>query len=334
MEMNDTNDFINKLVENTSFIQWVKSEFEENDDYWSEFIDSHDEQYEEINQAIKIVNSLKFDEVDVADQKKVIWNRIENSIQEGNKSSDNVVVKKGLVKNIYFRFATLAAACIAIFFIFRNTVESEYYKKTGIGEQITVILPDQSQVVLNSISSISYNPDKWEKERKVKLEGEAFFKVQKGEKFTVLTKAGNVQVLGTSFNVFVRENDFITSCFTGRVGVEVPDSPELILLNPGEKMEKYHNKELSKTTFSVENDQINWTSGVFKFDKAAFEEVVAEFERQFNYDVIIPDGVEQRFYTGFFKNTDLNEALESIAWPMGLKFEVQGDKILLTGETK
>jgi ferric-dicitrate binding protein FerR (iron transport regulator) len=63
-----------------------------------------------------------------------------------------------------------------------------------------VNLPDGSQVYLNRNSSVSY--DKNFNPRNIELEGEAFFSVVSGETpFTVKTTQGEVDVLGTEFNV-------------------------------------------------------------------------------------------------------------------------------------
>ena len=61
-------------------------------------------------------------------------------------------------------------------------------------------LPDHSVVLLNKHSSLKY--DAAFADRKVKLQGEAFFDVVKGDKpFTVITELGDIQVLGTQFSV-------------------------------------------------------------------------------------------------------------------------------------
>jgi ferric-dicitrate binding protein FerR (iron transport regulator) len=63
-----------------------------------------------------------------------------------------------------------------------------------------VNLPDGSQVYLNRNSSVSY--DKNFNPRNIELEGEAFFSVVSGETpFAVKTNQGEVDVLGTEFNV-------------------------------------------------------------------------------------------------------------------------------------
>ena len=68
------------------------------------------------------------------------------------------------------------------------------------GNYEVVALPDGSQVYMNHNSSISYQEDF--NLRTVTLAGEAFFTVLPGESiFTVETAHGNIEVLGTEFNV-------------------------------------------------------------------------------------------------------------------------------------
>ena len=59
--------------------------------------------------------------------------------------------------------------------------------ETEFGEKVTIDLPDQSSVSRNAISEIAYDEKNWNSERKIKLEGEAFFDVAKGKQFVVST---------------------------------------------------------------------------------------------------------------------------------------------------
>jgi ferric-dicitrate binding protein FerR (iron transport regulator) len=60
-------------------------------------------------------------------------------------------------------------------------------------------------LILNAASKLSFNEKKWADQRALTLEGEAFFKVQKGQTFSVNTTAGVITVLGTQFNVKERK---------------------------------------------------------------------------------------------------------------------------------
>ena len=90
---------------------------------------------------------------------------------------------------------------------------------TDLAEHTEVYLPDSSQVILNAESKISFNKKTWDENRNVTLEGEAFFKVAKGKRFTVATESGIITVLGTQFNVENRKNFFEVTCYEGLVSV-------------------------------------------------------------------------------------------------------------------
>ncbi|MDR1273664.1 MAG: FecR domain-containing protein [Odoribacteraceae bacterium] len=100
-----------------------------------------------------------------------------------------------------------------------------------------VVLSDGTDVVLNASSSLAYS-----EERKVALDGEAFFKVAKNEKpFVVTAGEVTVTVLGTTFNVEAypdRERVKVT-LFEGKVKLEskhgsrVLNAGEELLFDPG-----------------------------------------------------------------------------------------------------
>src|SRR5690606_847524 len=73
---------------------------------------------------------------------------------------------------------------------------SEIQYGTLPGEQLTVSLPDGTQVHLNADTQIKRSRFFWSKDKKVDLvHGEAFFEVIRGEGFEVSTPQGVVRVL-------------------------------------------------------------------------------------------------------------------------------------------
>ena len=75
------------------------------------------------------------------------------------------------------------------------------------GERMQLIFQDGSRATLNAETRIKYPRKFGFSERKVELEGEAFFEVSpnKGRPFIVDMKDINVKVLGTTFDVKARE---------------------------------------------------------------------------------------------------------------------------------
>ena len=131
----------------------------------------------------------------------------------------------------FLQVAAAAAVLIVGSYLYLNL--SDETISTSFAENKEITLPDLSEVVLNADSEISYSERKWNKNRNVDLKGEAFFKVAKGNRFTVATDAGNVAVLGTQFNVENRKGFFEVTCFQGLVSVafknKKPNCPQAFI---------------------------------------------------------------------------------------------------------
>lgn len=324
MNDNDLHKFEQELIENDSFILWVKSEFEEDNDYWSDFIDNNEGQIDNINRAINTVRSLNFS--DVSDLNTVsLWQRIEkNTISESQTPArpKRMIIVRRLVMGLA---AACAASLMIFYFTFNNTVKNIH---TGPGEEILVALPDGSSVLLSSNSSIKYFPGVWKDHRDVHLEGLAYFEVEKGNEFSVITSLGIVKVLGTSFSVNARSRHFEVICKTGKVSVSAINNNEgSILLMPGDKVtSKNGNFEFIQATKDVFNE-ITWLNGVYTFENELLKDVTAELENQFGIKVIIDEALKEIKYTGYFHKGDLKNALYSVTWPLQLKYSVDGNKV-------
>jgi len=225
------------------------------------------------------------------------------------------------------RVAAALIIGVSVLFYFSDTFfsPSEMVYETGIGETREVVLPDQSVVTLNAKSSIAFSKDKWQAERTVKLEGEAFFSVQKGEKFQVLTNSGTVTVLGTQFNVKDRNQFYEVICYEGKVQVAANSSPVLLTA-------KHSYREVSKhSTQAVLEiaDTPTWFNKESEFESVPYQEVLSELERQYEITIKTKDIDITQLYTGRFPNTDLTMALKSVTIPFGLTYQVNGKEILL-----
>ncbi len=187
--------------------------------------------------------------------------------------------------------------------------------ETGVGEKIAITLPDASSVTLNAQSEIAYNEADWDKGRRVKLEGEAFFDVAKGARFDVESPLGSVSVLGTEFNVRQRGRVFEVRCFEGRVKV-VSGGHELEL-GAGENF-RISDGEASSGKNTYAHPQ--WTRNISDFQRVPVAEVFAELERQYDVTVTLEDVSAGQLFTGGFTHEDLELALKSITEPLGLEY--------------
>lgn len=221
--------------------------------------------------------------------------------------------------NPWKKYISIAASILllaSLFFAFYNfnTVVTTQY-----AENTVFHLPDNSEVALNSGSEISYVKNNWNTKRELTLKGEAFFKVSKGKTFDVITEQGTVTVVGTQFNVKERENYFEVSCYEGKVKVSVAD--EVAMLVPGKSIRLVAG-ELSNL-IDFKSELPDWIQKESNFKNTPFVVVVEELERQFNVKISFDKALENKKFTGGFSYLNLQEALESITFPMNLNYRIK-----------
>ena len=200
------------------------------------------------------------------------------------------------------------------FFLFNNVIEVQ----TLASEKTTIELPDASTVIVNAMSEVRYSKRKWKQKRELELQGEAFFDVAKGSKFSVITSEGTVSVLGTQFNVKQRGSYFEVECFEGIVKITSQNTSEQ--LKAGDRY-RFSNGQASLGKTLYQRPQ--WTKNVSSFNRIPIFEVIAELERQYNIEVEMDKIQTERLFTGGFVHDNLENALKSIAEPLDLDFTIE-----------
>lgn len=223
------------------------------------------------------------------------------------------------------RYLQAAAAVVILLLGFYavNNVFSRDKVRTAFAEQTEFNLPDGTKVALNAGSKITWSEKKFLDNRSLKLDGEAFFKVKKGSRFSINTKNGTVEILGTQLNVFSRNNEFWVSCLSGKV--KVSSGSDVQMITPGE-MAELTSTGLVKTTANNIEGTISWQNGVFYFEDKPLVSIFDALERQFDVNVSF-EGNKDRSMTVTFSNKNLQEALDVICIPMGLKYEIKNNKV-------
>ena len=231
--------------------------------------------------------------------------------------------KKQKVKKLIPNWAYAAASVILILGAVYFFGGSKTYS-TDFGEQLAFELPDGSEVKLNSKSSLQYNSWSWDKNRRVKLKGEAYFKVEKGSDFEVMSSGGKVSVLGTKFNVRNRDNSFEVRCFEGKVSVLLRGEENI--LNQGDAIRSVKDQSVENWKFNSEHP--DWLHKESSFRSAPLIQVLEELESQFNINFNISSiDVQQRF-TGSFSHDNRDVALETVFAPLEINYTFGKDNVV------
>lgn len=229
---------------------------------------------------------------------------------------EKLIVKKSVKQRSVIPMWTYAVAASLLlffglyqFYFFSNEVQTDF------GFTKTIVLNDNSQVTLNAKSKISY-PNWFQLNRSIKLDGEAFFEVQKGISFTVKTLLGDVRVLGTKFNVASFSDYFEVICYEGKVSVE--SNKKATILTRGESV-RFYNHTFENWADDTPKKPL-WITGESAFKNVPMKYVFAKFKNQYNVDVAFPKSVEGIKFTGSFANANIETALKSICIPLHLKY--------------
>lgn len=198
-----------------------------------------------------------------------------------------------------------------------------FYSKTvytSSGEKLAVFLPDESTVTLNQDSRLTYYPLWWNLNRRVKLEGEAYFQVIRGNRFRVQSPLGETIVLGTSFNVYARGTVYKVSCHSGSVKVQSQLSDESVVLKAREEAALREDGRIAVERNESLTNGPDWIHMQMNFQARPLKEVFEEIETAYGVDISFPENLDYS-YTGNLSRTDSVETiLLLVCKPFNLTF--------------
>ncbi len=190
-------------------------------------------------------------------------------------------------------------------------------------------LSDGTLVFLNSDSKLKFPSIFAGKERRVFLEGEAYFDVAKDAEhpFRVEVKGMEVEALGTHFNInaYPEKKAIQTTLAEGKVSVTRGD--QKVILSPGEQA-NCTDKELTVKKVDV-REHISWKEGMFIFNRMPLEEIMLQIRRWYGLTVIfLDDEIKGYTFTGMIdKNLPAAEIFKVIEKVVDARFSVKDKNV-------
>lgn len=195
----------------------------------------------------------------------------------------------------------------------------------AVGEKKTVILPDNTKVMLNSGAKLMLSDDFNETERRVDLDGEAFFDVARNPEklFIVCCRDNEYIVRGTSFNVssYVNDRFSIVTLHTGRLEARVHD--DVIMLKPGDELRIDRNmNQITKQTVDISNSAKWRDSGQLSFSSLPLKYVANQVSHKYNVKINVHSSIEDIVYDGCLDRESLQDALRLISMTSPVELSV------------
>lgn len=237
--------------------------------------------------------------------------------------------------------ATIALLVVSTYWFTSNRFESEQAAiventlYAPAGQRVKLTLQDGTEVWLNSQSQLTYPAIFSKDERRVTIEGEAFFDVAKDtEKPFIVTSQGiEMKVLGTKFNVcsYPGEKTIQTSLLEGKLKVYFTDSESnAVILHPDEQVTvKGHQMEVEALPHS---DYFLWRDGIYSFDNEPLIDILKKLELYYDVKIIVKDqSIYKWEYTGKFRQRDgIDKILRMIQKIHKFKIEKDEENNIIT----
>lgn len=200
---------------------------------------------------------------------------------------------------------------------------------TPVGGQFQVTLPDGSKVWLNAATTLKYPSRFASNERRVEVDGEAYFEVAKNEKqpfHVVLADSSNVTVLGTHFNVmsYNNEADKEVTLLEGSVSVSKKGTAKI--LEPGTQG-RIKGNEITKSTGIDTEEIIGWKNGLFVFHDAPIETIMNQIERWYDAKVEYKGEIKQLFNATILRSESLSKLLHLLELNGYVHFKIENKTI-------
>ncbi len=192
-----------------------------------------------------------------------------------------------------------------------------------------VSLDDGTQVVLNQGSSLAVAESFNQSERRVILDGEAFFDVERNENapFIITVDNAEVEVLGTAFNIESNESIMILDVQEGLVQFTQNGKSELV--KAGEQLT--WNKKTNQVSRSIVKSENNfsWINKELSFENTPMSQVFEDLGRYFNKEIKFSQkmNLECTFTSPTLKNVQLKDILDVIGATFTMEYKMVGSDV-------
>ncbi|MBL7690618.1 MAG: FecR domain-containing protein [Flavipsychrobacter sp.] len=222
-------------------------------------------------------------------------------------------------RTISLKSVSWAAAAILVVGVVLYRVAIPGYSEEVFAENgnLEVVLPDDTHVTLHKGAKLAYNKTFTGKERKVSLEGEAFFKVHRDEQhpFVIDAQAARVQVLGTAFDLKCSKDAASVAVVEGKVKFSAGDDKNtFVVLTKGQQAQLNNDKMVSS---AIEDENfLYWKTGIISYHERELQAVFAQLSEIFEKDIVLngtmPADQSKQLITVSFNGQGLESILSEI----------------------
>lgn len=155
----------------------------------------------------------------------------------------------------------------------------------------------------------------------MKLEGEGYFKVEEGATFSVISSKGITEVLGTTFTVYTRSEQYKVSCYSGSVKVRSVNNTVSATLIANEEImvDKNGNYNVSlinenDTPAAIEEQYY------FIFNSTPIQEVFRQIASYYNVGISVSSELDYDFSGNLNRDLSIQDILDAVCIPFDIEY--------------
>lgn len=349
------------LLADESFINYCLGRNDADITMWTKIIQDNPAETARIDElrTIVLLTSRGIQNIELKNQIAELGRKIDLSEEEAAATGS-------AQKSRSIKWVPAAAACLvliagaAIFYLVSTgtrPVASALSYTTQPGEKKALILPDGSKVIMNADSKLFVDAGFGEKERCIRLDGEAFFDVahDASKPFIVQTSRMDIKVLGTAFNVnaYAADDLFEASLIRGSIELSLKKEHKTLTLRPNEKYVLRETRpeaakavgsdpgsgktgvqvpalvRVSKVDTSIV--EVSWTVNRIAFMDEPFGDVLKKLERWYGIHITVTDSsLMDNLYTGSFRNESIDDVLSALQFSKPFTYKKQDNDIIIS----
>lgn len=240
--------------------------------------------------------------------------------------------------HIVMKYAAVILLLVSFSYMGWDYLKPENYVTITVkqGEDVKKIkLADGSAVWLKSGSSLKIPETFTADNRKLSLQGEAFFDVAKNAQspLYVSTKYLNIKVLGTAFNVKADENykNVETVLARGKVALLDKQGNTVLDMSPGEKVTYNSYRNEYATEIVDVNISTAWRLNQFIFENVTLREIVNQLSVKFNVNINLESSklAQRKFRCVINADESLSDILTLLKYLAPIQYRIEGKEVFI-----
>ncbi|MCC8035385.1 MAG: DUF4974 domain-containing protein [Rikenellaceae bacterium] len=196
-------------------------------------------------------------------------------------------------------------------------------------------LSDKSKVYVGSLTTFSCDERFGRRDRRVHLDGEAYFEVTGDPEKPFIVQAGgqDIEVLGTKFNVAAYSQDsvVVTTLLEGSVKLRFKDIGRSFTLAPNQQYIYNHTSGTGTLKRVNASSVVSWIDGYYFFRDERLGSIIHQLENMYaiKADMSASKYMDISFTGTFYRGQSVSEILDILSTAAPIKYTLKDDTVTI-----